>query len=112
MSLSNLALNLAEKGKLPDTLIRKGIQQLIEKRLEEISANNCEQGAKTLTDFIAHMNASAIAKVPGLANAQHYEVPEEFFFYCLGTQRKYSGCFWMPDTKPASTRTFKMGSKF
>jgi cyclopropane-fatty-acyl-phospholipid synthase len=99
MSLSNFALNLAEKGKLPDSLIRKGIQQLVEKRLEEISANNCEQGAKTLSDFIAHMNTSDIAPLPALANAQHYEVPEEFFFYCLGSNRKYSSCFWMPDTK-------------
>lgn len=99
MSLSNFALNLAEKGKLPDTLIRKGIKQLVEKRLAEISANNCEVGAKTLSNFIAHMNAANIALVPELANAQHYEVPEEFFYYCLGLQRKYSSCFWMPDTQ-------------
>ena len=99
MSLSNFALNLAEKGKLPDGLLRKGIQQLVEKRLEEISANDCEHGAKKLTEFIAHMNASGIAPLPELANAQHYEVPEAFFFYCLGAQRKYSSCFWMPETQ-------------
>lgn len=99
MSLSNFALNLAEKGKLPDSLIRKGIQQLVEKRLAEISASNCEYGAKALVDFITEMNNSPIAIVPELANAQHYEVSEAFFFYCLGANRKYSSCFWMPDTK-------------
>ena len=95
----SLAIKLAESGKLPDALIRKGIRQLTEKRLIEISANDCEYGAKKLTEFIAHMNASGIAPLPELANAQHYEVPEAFFFYCLGAQRKYSSCFWMPETQ-------------
>jgi cyclopropane-fatty-acyl-phospholipid synthase len=99
MSLSNFALNLAEKGKLPDPLIRKGIRQLVEKRLQEISANNCEAGSKIFADFVATMNLANIAEVPELANAQHYEVPAEFFFYCLGNNRKYSSCFWMPDTQ-------------
>jgi cyclopropane-fatty-acyl-phospholipid synthase len=99
MTLSNLALNLAEKGKLPDTLIRKGIKQLIEKRLTEISARDCEAGSKIFADFVAAMNKANIAEVPELANAQHYELPAEFFFYCLGKNRKYSSCFWMPDTQ-------------
>ena len=45
------------------------------------------------------MNAANIAQVPELANAQHYEVPAEFFHLCLGAQRKYSSCFWMQDTQ-------------
>jgi cyclopropane-fatty-acyl-phospholipid synthase len=99
MTLSNLALNLAEKGKLPDSLIRKGIQQLVEKRLAEISASNCEHGAKALVDFVSSMSISQIAELPDLANSQHYEVPAEFFYYCLGENRKYSSCFWMSDTQ-------------
>ena len=95
----SLAIQLAESGNLPDILVRKGIRKLVEKRLDEISANNCEQGAKSLVEFIAQMNASGIAPVPELANTQHYEVSEEFFFHCLGAQRKYSSCFWMPDTE-------------
>ena len=95
----SLAIKLAESGKLPDVLIRKGIRQLTEKRLIEISDSDCEYGAKKLTNFVAHMNASGIAPLPELANAQHYEVPEEFFFYCLGARRKCGSCFWMPDTQ-------------
>ena len=98
MSISNFALNLAEKGKLPDSLIRKGIQQLVEKRLVDISANNCETGSKIFADFVAAMNQAGIAELPEQANAQHYEIPAEFFFYCLGNNRKYSSCFWMQDT--------------
>ena len=95
----SLAIKLAEAGKLPDALVRKGIRQLTEKRLKEINADNCEVAMAHLMQFIADMNASEqIAPLPELANAQHYEVPEKFFHYCLGARRKYSSCFWMPDT--------------
>lgn len=99
MQLTSLAINLAEKGLVPDSLIRKGIRDLSQTRLDEISANNCEIGAEIETDFIANMNKSPIALVPELANAQHYEVPAKFFQLCLGQHRKYSSCFWLSDTK-------------
>ncbi len=93
-----LAIKLAESGNLPDSIVRQGIRQLVKQRLVEISASNCEIGMANLTEFVADMNAAAIAPVPELANAQHYEVPAAFFHYCLGINRKYSSCFWMPDT--------------
>ena len=94
-----LAIKLAESGNLPDSIVRQGIRQLVKQRLVEISANNCEVGMAHLSTFIANMNTAAIAPVPELANAQHYEVPAAFFHYCLGINRKYSSCFWMPDTQ-------------
>jgi cyclopropane-fatty-acyl-phospholipid synthase len=99
MASSNSAIKFAERGLIPDTLIRAGIRKLTKARLEDISADNCEAGMAHLTSFIAAMNGSAIAEVPELANAQHYEVPAKFFDICLGSQRKYSSCFWMPDTE-------------
>jgi cyclopropane-fatty-acyl-phospholipid synthase len=99
MTTSNSALKFAERGLIPDTLVRKGIQNLVKTRLKEISASDCETGMTHLTQFVAAMNQSKIAEVPELANAQHYEVPAEFFHLCLGENRKYSSCFWMPDTK-------------
>ena len=99
MSLINTSLALAEKGIMPDNFIRGGIRRLVKARLDEISANNCEAGSKIFADFVTAMNQSKIAEVPELANAQHYEIPAEFFFHCLGVNRKYSSCFWMPDTK-------------
>lgn len=95
----SLAIQLAEAGKLPDVLVRKGIRQLVDKRLQEIKADNCESGMADLITFIKAMNVASIAQVPELANAQHYEVPAEFFHLCLGAQRKYSSCFWMQDTQ-------------
>jgi cyclopropane-fatty-acyl-phospholipid synthase len=99
MATSNSALKFAERGLIPDSLVRKGIQNLIKTRLKDISASDCETGMAHLTQFMHAMNQAKIAEVPELANAQHYEVPAEFFHYCLGTQRKYSSCFWMPDTQ-------------
>ena len=99
MPLINTSLNFAEKGLLPAPLIRAGIRKLVNTRLDEISAGDCETGMANMTQFIQNMNKAEIAPVPELANAQHYEVPADFFFYCLGEHRKYSSCFWMPETK-------------
>jgi len=49
----SLAIKLAEAGKLPDALVRKGIRQLTEKRLKEINADNCEVSMAHLMQFIA-----------------------------------------------------------
>ena len=98
MALINTSLKLAEKGILPDCMVRAGIRKLSTTRLDEISANDCEAGMARLSQFIQEMNQANIAQVPELANAQHYEVPAAFFQYCLGQHRKYSSCFWMPET--------------
>ena len=95
----SLAIQLAEAGKLPDVLVRKGIRQLVATRLADINANDCETGMASLSTFVTNMRGAAIAPVPELANAQHYEVPAEFFHFSLGAQRKYSSCFWMPETE-------------
>jgi cyclopropane-fatty-acyl-phospholipid synthase len=98
MQLTSLAIKLAEKGLVPDSAIRAGIRQLSETRLKEIRADNCEAGAQIESEFVAAMNKAPIALVPELANAQHYELPTKFFELCLGQHRKYSSCFWLPET--------------
>lgn len=93
------ALKLAEKGYLSDALIRKGIQRLCKSRLQEISEQDCEQAQSSLVQFVQAMAQAEIAPLPEKANAQHYEVPANFYQYCLGRNRKYSSCFWLPDTR-------------
>lgn len=93
------ALKLAEKGYLSDALIRKGIQRLCKSRLQEISEQDCEQAQSSLVQFVQAMARAEIAPLPEKANAQHYEVPANFYQYCLGRNRKYSSCFWLPDTR-------------
>jgi cyclopropane-fatty-acyl-phospholipid synthase len=99
MSPVSISLKLAEKGLLPDCIIRAGIRKLVKTRLDDIFSSNCEVGSKILTDFVVATDGASIAHVPELANAQHYEIPASFFLCCLGAQRKYSSCFWLKETK-------------
>jgi cyclopropane-fatty-acyl-phospholipid synthase len=99
MNTSNLKINLAERGFIPDNIIRIGIRDLVKERLNQIKSEDCEYGAALLTRFITEMNGSEIAPLPQKANDQHYEVPADFFHLCLGSRRKYSSCFWLNDTK-------------
>ncbi len=99
MQVTSLAINWAERGLVPDYGLRAGIRRLLEKRLDEISADDCEAGAEIESRFIAAMHESPIALVPELANEQHYEVPADFFKHCLGKHRKYSSCFWDENTQ-------------
>jgi cyclopropane-fatty-acyl-phospholipid synthase len=47
-----------------------------------------------LAELIARMSSGPIAEATDTANAQHYELPAEFFGLFLGPRRKYSGCLW------------------
>lgn len=98
-SPTTIALSLAEQGYLPDALIRKGIRDLSKTRLDEIADQDCERAQSALIRFVQQMKVSPIAPLPEKANEQHYEVPADFFQYCLGEHRKYSSCFWLPETK-------------
>ncbi|HBL66081.1 MAG TPA: SAM-dependent methyltransferase, partial [Achromobacter sp.] len=44
--------------------------------------------------LIDELRASPVAIHTDDANAQHYELPAEFFTLCLGRQLKYSGCYY------------------
>jgi cyclopropane-fatty-acyl-phospholipid synthase len=97
MSAAAIALRLAERGWLPDVLVRAGIRHLLRSRLHDIDAGDIAANAERAAQFIAQMNDAPIAPLPELANAQHYEVPARFFALCLGHQRKYSCCYWDAD---------------
>jgi len=88
------ALEMTEKGMLPDALVRAGIRRLLRQRLDEIAAADPGQVAEREQAFLAIMRAGPVAEVPELANEQHYEVPAAFFETVLGSQRKYSCAFW------------------
>ncbi len=77
-----------EHALLPDSAIRWGIRRLLEQRIEE-----CKKGPAE-AEFVEMMNRNEVAPVPAQANAQHYELPPEFFVRVLGANRKYSSCYW------------------
>ena len=87
-----LALVAAEKGWLPDPVIRWGIRKLVAERHQEESERLRAGQTQTWIHSLAH---APIALATDEANDQHYEVPPEFFRQCLGANLKYSGCDWI-----------------
>ncbi|WP_295649996.1 cyclopropane-fatty-acyl-phospholipid synthase family protein [uncultured Mucilaginibacter sp.] len=87
---------LLEQNKIPDFLIRKGIRQLLKKRLEEEDMGNTEAQQAHLMKLIDFLKSSPIAVNTADANQQHYEVPTQFYQYCLGKHLKYSCGYWKP----------------
>jgi len=96
VALSNLALQLTERGVLPDRVVRAGIRRLVRARLAEIDAHDPAAAASRAEDFAAAMRSAPVALLPHKANEQHYEVPSAFFGEVLGRRRKYSASWW-PD---------------
>jgi cyclopropane-fatty-acyl-phospholipid synthase len=75
--MSAIATFLAEHTPLPDVLIRSGMRNFISSVV-----------------FAGQMAGYAIAEHTDAANAQHYELPPEFFTAFLGPNRKYSSCLY------------------
>ena len=107
-------IKLAEKKLIPDFIIRHGIRILLKRRIQSLVSNNPEKNIQEKIEFIKKMNFSSIAEVPQLANEQHYEIPPEFYNYCLGRHKKYSSCYWNEKTKnldEAELLSLKLTSK-
>lgn len=87
---------LIEQDKVPDFLLRKGIQKLLRQRLVDENKGGVEAQQAHLMELIAKLKASPIAVNTADANEQHYEVPTQFYQYCLGKNLKYSSGYWKP----------------
>ncbi len=94
--LQHSVIRLAERGAIPDSLIRWGIRRMCEQRLRSDTPEDAEARQRLTERFLAGMRRAPIAPVPEKANEQHYEVPPAFFEHVLGKHLKYSCCFW-PD---------------
>ena len=87
-------LGMAERGHIPDVLLRQGVRRLCAQRLREEQAGGLEQQAARFAERIAMLRHSPVAIHTDAANAQHYELPPEFFGLCLGKHLKYSSCYY------------------
>lgn len=92
-------IGLAERGRLPDPLVRLGIRRLLQSRLNELQELPPEASMNSFRGFLSQAHSGPIAALPEKANEQHYEVPAEFFGRVLGMHRKYSCCYWTPETR-------------
>ena len=89
-----LLILLAEKGLLPDAIIRLGIRRLCRQRLVDASNINETLMEQEHAAWIDVLKESPIALVPEKANEQHYEVPPRLFELVLGDRLKYSSGLW------------------
>ena len=92
-------INLIERGLVPDQLTRWGIRLLTTQRLRDESEKFTHNESLSKEQFTSKMKSGPIALHTDDANAQHYELPPQFFKIVLGEHRKYSGCFWGDKTE-------------
>ena len=85
-------------GLVPDAALRAGIRRLCAARLRAERASDPAEAERRHGSFVARMRTSPIAIHPADANAQHYEVPPEFFRLVLGKRLKYSACLFESGT--------------
>jgi cyclopropane-fatty-acyl-phospholipid synthase len=85
---------LAEKGRLPDAVVKYGIRRLLLQRIRELPADPSYQLQKYTIDMIQDLKRSPIALETKAANQQHYEVPAQFFKLSLGKHLKYSSAYY------------------
>jgi len=84
-----VAIELAERGWLPDLLIRQGGRRFAADRVRQERVRGAD-----IRDLVEELRRSPIAIEVHKPNEQHYEVPPEFFRLVLGERLKYSACYW------------------
>ena len=89
---SRLGIGLAERGALPDPLLRRAIRGVVAGRQRDLRAQRIPD-QKVFRDELA---SGPIAVETAAANAQHYEWPPELFVHALGPRLKYSSAHWGP----------------
>lgn len=92
MSLVSRAVIAFEGAPLPDWVRRLAISCLVGNVRRQLRKPSPGASAR----FAAEMDRHPIATHTADANAQHYEVPAEFFALCLGPRFKYSSCLYAP----------------
>lgn len=88
------ALGLAERGLLPDALLRWGVRRQCALRLAQERAGGPQKQEERLQQRLAQLRAAEVAIHTEAANAQHYELPPKFFEHCLGPRLKYSSAYY------------------
>ena len=95
MSFIASAINVVERAPLPDGVTRAGVDFLVGRARRRLAKG--DPGAEAV--FARDMHSHPIAEHADDANAQHYEVPAEFFALVLGPNRKYSCCIYDDTTR-------------
>ena len=90
MSLVTDSIQALQDAPFPDFVTRPAIATLVASARKRLRAS----GPGDEAAFARAMDAHAIAEHTQAANAQHYELPAEFFRLVLGPRLKYSCCLY------------------
>jgi cyclopropane-fatty-acyl-phospholipid synthase len=90
-------VSLAERGRLPDIMLRQGIRKLLVKRLAQQEKGSSEENRKAVDVFAMTLRESPICLETGESARQHYGLPSNFFQEILGPRMKFSCCLFSPD---------------
>ncbi|MEM9458997.1 MAG: cyclopropane-fatty-acyl-phospholipid synthase family protein [Myxococcota bacterium] len=93
-ALDQLAIHLAESGRIPDRVIRQAIRRMCAQRLREDIPDDPAEAIAQTEAFVEQMRQGPIAPAPQDANEQHYALPTAFFREALGPHLKYSCAYW------------------
>ena len=88
------AFSVFEKGLLPDFAARWAIRSQARRGLRRFRRLPVEKRVAYFELLVKKLKRSPVAVRPDAANAQHYELPPEFFRHVLGKRMKYSCCYW------------------
>jgi len=99
----NTAIDLMERGRIPDWLTRIGIRRLLAERLRAGNGHNPQARDVELARLIPQPCDSAVAPRAATVNQQHHEPPAGFFQQVLGPRLKYSACWWPEEVKDLET---------
>jgi cyclopropane-fatty-acyl-phospholipid synthase len=77
---------LVDSGRLPDAVLRGAIRSLLRTRRASDGPDH--------ESLAAELFAGPVTVAVDAANAQHYEVPADFFALILGPRLKYSSAWW------------------
>ena len=89
-------LAAAEAGRLPDPILKAGINLRLRAKVRHESRGGAAAIAERKQALLADRAAGPITTHVVDANQQHYEVPSAFFTTILGPRLRYSCCYW-PD---------------
>ena len=98
----SFGIYLAERGLIPDSLLRIFIKQFSLSRLSEANNEEAKQSV------INSLKNGPIAENTIDANEQHYEVPADYFKAVLGPRLKYSCCWFEDESSTLGEAEIKM----
>ena len=84
MSLTDTFIDFAERGLIPDILIRAGIRNLCRKRLQQCRTDDCEANAELVEEYMRSVDESPLRylQIKPMNNTTKY--PLRFITKCWG----------------------------